>query len=76
MVGICLELIVFMDYGRKVERGFTRKNNPGKHKAPLGELHANCKLTIFNNRIYLMGIKFCLLVVQQMNINKGRCQEL
>ena len=65
-----------MDYGKNIERVFARKNSVAKDIASPGNLHMNYKLIICNYRLYLVRFKFELLLVQQMNINNGACQEL
>ena len=65
-----------MDYGKNTEGFFCKGNSAAKYIASLGHLHMNHKLTIRNYRLYLVRFKFELLLVQQMNINKGACQEL
>ena len=65
-----------MDYGKNTERFFARKNRVAKYIASPGHLHMSYKLNICNYRLYLVRFKFELLLVQQMNINKGACQEL
>jgi hypothetical protein len=66
----------FKNYGKNTERFFARKNNVAKYIASPGHLHMSYKLTIRNYRLYLVRFKFELLLVQQMNINKGACQAI
>jgi hypothetical protein len=65
-----------LNYGKNTERLFARKNNVAKYIASLGHLHMSYKLTICNYRLYLVKFKFELLIVQQVNINKGTCQAI
>ena len=65
-----------MDYGKNNERFFARENSAAKYIASPGHLHMSHKLTIRNYRLYLVRFKFELLLVQQMNINNGACQEI
>jgi len=53
-----------MDYGRKIEMVFARKNSLANCIAPPSKLHTNYKLTIRIYRLYLMRFKFDLLLVQ------------
>jgi len=53
-----------MDYGRKIERVFARKNSLAKYMAPPSELHTNYKLTIRNFWLYLINFKFGSMLVQ------------
>ena len=65
-----------MDYGKNSERFFCKGNSAAKYIASPGHLHMTHKLTICNYSLYLVRFKFELLLVQQMNINNGACQEI
>ena len=54
----------FRDYGKNTERFFARGNSAAKHIASPGHLLMSHKLTIRNYRLYLVRLKFELLLVQ------------
>jgi hypothetical protein len=66
----------FWDYGKNTERFVARENSLATYIASPGNLHMNYNLIICNYRLYLVRFMFELLLVQQMNINIGACQEL